>query len=404
MIGRCYQEMSSRMEAFELRDLRRPELSSVHHQSESDTSSVLTIKAPRTDSFTPDPASTSSSAMVASDFIEALQKSWVYRRNNALDVDRLSIYSRDTCSMTWSCISGISWAEVSNISVIGLPVLVGEVYNSLRSSQTWSNDTVDPVSPITPAFELAARGRATTQLSKNKNSSAAYPIWTIAYDDGSCPCKGCGLALQGGKIFKIWGFMWHQYCFRCNTCRSLVESHAYLQCLEDGSLFCVYCRYYCSLCAEIMGDLAILTDNSAFCGACFKCRHCKMENQDLRYARTSQGLFCMVCHDNQMARRRKKSSLQQEESPALPKEHMRMDHNVQKNHRMTTTPTRPITNFSYPLTGREMSLKLQNMEVNRALTGCSIGASKAGEASVRPPLELKYVQMVTIVRGRARRP
>lgn len=54
-------------------------------------------------------------------------------------------------------------------------------------------------------------------------------------------------------------------------------------------------------------DLAILTGDQAFCSSCFRCRNCKRKIENLRYARTSSGIFCMVCHENLMARRRKRS-------------------------------------------------------------------------------------------------
>jgi hypothetical protein len=54
-------------------------------------------------------------------------------------------------------------------------------------------------------------------------------------------------------------------------------------------------------------DLAILTGDQAFCASCFRCRNCKRKIENLRYARTSQGIFCMSCHESLMARRRKKA-------------------------------------------------------------------------------------------------
>lgn len=97
-------------------------------------------------------------------------------------------------------------------------------------------------------------------------------------------------------------------CFRCNTCRTLLDSDANLLLLGDGSLICNNCTYSCSACEQKIEDLAILTGDQAYCAGCFKCRNCKQQIENLRYARTSQGMFCMECHDALMARRRKKSS------------------------------------------------------------------------------------------------
>lgn len=102
------------------------------------------------------------------------------------------------------------------------------------------------------------------------------------------------------------GNRWHIDCFRCNTCGTLLDSDAHLLLLGDGSLICNNCTYSCSACGNKIEDLAFLTGDQAFCSNCFKCRNCKRKIENLRYARTSQGIFCMDCHDALMQRRRKK--------------------------------------------------------------------------------------------------
>lgn len=108
------------------------------------------------------------------------------------------------------------------------------------------------------------------------------------------------------------GNRWHLNCFRCNTCGTLLDSDANLLLLGDGSLICNNCTYSCSACGNKIEDLAILTGDQAFCATCFRCRNCKRKIENLRYARTSQGIFCMSCHESLMARRRKKSKAAQQ--------------------------------------------------------------------------------------------
>ncbi|EGY13766.1 rho-type GTPase-activating protein [Verticillium dahliae VdLs.17] len=103
------------------------------------------------------------------------------------------------------------------------------------------------------------------------------------------------------------GNRWHLNCFRCNTCGTLLDSDANLLLLGDGSLICNSCTYSCNACGSKIEELAILTGDQAFCATCFRCRNCKRKIENLRYARTSQGIFCMSCHESLMARRRKKS-------------------------------------------------------------------------------------------------
>ncbi|KAM0259031.1 hypothetical protein ACHAQJ_003530 [Trichoderma viride] len=143
--------------------------------------------------------------------------------------------------------------------------------------------------------------------------------------DDAFPCKGCGEILEEGKAFELAGNRWHLDCFRCTSCGSLLDSDANLLLLGDGSLICNNCTYSCSACGNKIEDLAILTGDQAFCSTCFRCRNCKRKIENLRYARTSQGIFCMDCYETLMARRRKKSKAaaaakarEKEQPPTVP--------------------------------------------------------------------------------------
>ncbi|KAL2754496.1 hypothetical protein ACRALDRAFT_2043465 [Sodiomyces alcalophilus JCM 7366] len=126
-------------------------------------------------------------------------------------------------------------------------------------------------------------------------------------NDDIFPCKGCGEILEEGKAFELAGNRWHINCFRCHTCNTLLDSDANLLLLGDGSLVCNNCTYSCGACGNQIEELAILTGDQSFCATCFRCRNCKRKIENLRYAKTSQGIFCMSCHESLMARRRKKS-------------------------------------------------------------------------------------------------
>ncbi|KAB8078142.1 hypothetical protein BDV29DRAFT_20951 [Aspergillus leporis] len=138
-------------------------------------------------------------------------------------------------------------------------------------------------------------------------SPAAYPESPMEQDDVPFPCKGCGEILEEGKAFELAGNRWHIECFCCSTCGTLLDSDAHLLLLGDGSLICSNCTYSCSSCGNKIEDLAILTGEQAFCAQCFRCRNCKRKIENLRYARTSQGIFCMDCHESLMQRRRKRN-------------------------------------------------------------------------------------------------
>ncbi|KAL4880856.1 hypothetical protein BJY04DRAFT_218695 [Aspergillus karnatakaensis] len=139
-------------------------------------------------------------------------------------------------------------------------------------------------------------------------SPTSYPPESpMEQEDVPFPCKGCGEILEEGKAFELAGNRWHIDCFRCSSCSTLLDSDAHLLLLGDGSLICSNCTYSCSSCGNKIEDLAILTGEQAFCAQCFRCRNCKRKIENLRYARTSQGIFCMDCHESLMQRRRKKN-------------------------------------------------------------------------------------------------
>ncbi|TKX24100.1 RhoGAP domain-containing protein 1 [Elsinoe australis] len=146
-------------------------------------------------------------------------------------------------------------------------------------------------------------------------SPASYPESPMDEGDAVYPCKGCGEILEEGKAFELAGNRWHIDCFRCNTCGTLLDSDANLLLLGDGSLICNNCTYSCNACGNKIEDLAILTGDQAFCAACFRCRNCKRKIENLRYARTSQGIFCMRCHESLMERRRKKGKSSKASTP-----------------------------------------------------------------------------------------
>ncbi|RHZ66674.1 hypothetical protein CDV55_101249 [Aspergillus turcosus] len=142
-------------------------------------------------------------------------------------------------------------------------------------------------------------------------SPGMFPDSPMEQDDVPFPSNFClltGQILEEGKAFELAGNRWHIECFCCSTCGTLLDSDAHLLLLGDGSLICSNCTYSCSSCGNKIEDLAILTGEQAFCAQCFRCRNCKRKIENLRYARTSQGIFCMDCHESLMQRRRKKKA------------------------------------------------------------------------------------------------
>lgn len=118
-------------------------------------------------------------------------------------------------------------------------------------------------------------------------------------------CKKCHQAIFEGHAYELGDDRWHIQCFKCFKCDKALGCNSNFLVLGNGSLVCSSCSYNCKQCGKKIDDLAILTGDKAYCSNCFKCRVCKLKIEDLRYARTSKGLFCMACHEDLVAKKKK---------------------------------------------------------------------------------------------------
>ncbi|ODV85929.1 hypothetical protein CANARDRAFT_187513, partial [[Candida] arabinofermentans NRRL YB-2248] len=118
-------------------------------------------------------------------------------------------------------------------------------------------------------------------------------------------CKNCALPIQEGHAYELGGDRWHVNCFKCSKCDKLLGVNSNFLVLGTGALVCSDCSYSCKSCNKKIYDMAILTGDQAYCASCFKCKSCKKPIEDLRYARTSKGLFCMPCHHKLMEKKKK---------------------------------------------------------------------------------------------------
>lgn len=118
-------------------------------------------------------------------------------------------------------------------------------------------------------------------------------------------CKKCNNAILEAHAYELGDDRWHTDCFKCLECKLLLGCNSNFLVLGDGNLICSNCTYNCKQCGKKIDDLAILTGDQAYCSNCFKCRVCKLKIEDLRYARTLKGLFCMSCHEKLVAKKKK---------------------------------------------------------------------------------------------------
>src|ERR1700691_1858082 len=108
----------------------------------------------------------------------------------------------------------------------------------------------------------------------------------------------------------------HVDCFKCAKCGDKVTADTNLLLLSDGSPICANCSYSCNVCNLPILDEAIMTGDDSYHAHCFKCKVCKTRIDELVFAKTSQGIYCMNCHNERMAKIRRHAQKKREKEKA----------------------------------------------------------------------------------------
>ncbi|GJE94429.1 RhoGAP-domain-containing protein [Phanerochaete sordida] len=118
-----------------------------------------------------------------------------------------------------------------------------------------------------------------------------------------CPgCKESVVTENGGVVVAFGQSYFHIDCFRCAKCHQQVTADTNLLLLSDGSPVCANCSYCCNVCGQPILDEAIMTGDDSYHAHCFNCKVCKKRIEELVFAKTSQGIYCMPCHSERVAR------------------------------------------------------------------------------------------------------
>ncbi|AGO11451.1 AaceriACR205Wp [[Ashbya] aceris (nom. inval.)] len=136
-------------------------------------------------------------------------------------------------------------------------------------------------------------------------------------------CTRCTLPISTGHAYELGGDRWHTHCFTCYKCDKELTCDSDFLVLGTGTLICFACSDSCKGCGKKIDDLAIIlsSSNEAYCSECFKCCKCDRKIEDLRYAKTKKGLFCISCHERLLAKRKyaeEKKRRLQKELPIVP--------------------------------------------------------------------------------------
>ncbi|SPO35678.1 related to GTPase-activating protein beta-chimerin [Pseudozyma flocculosa] len=123
-------------------------------------------------------------------------------------------------------------------------------------------------------------------------------------------CGGCNRLLGEDSVeegvIQFATKLWHVDCFRCAKCKNKVSTDRDdILLLSDGHPICGECNYSCNICNLPIMEEAIMTGDESYHASCFTCRACHSRIEELVFAKTNQGIYCMPCHNQRVARSRK---------------------------------------------------------------------------------------------------
>ncbi|KAG9316844.1 RhoGAP-domain-containing protein [Chiua virens] len=132
-----------------------------------------------------------------------------------------------------------------------------------------------------------------------------------------CPgCKKSAVNESGGLVVAFGQSFFHVDCFKCAKCSNQVTADTNLLLLSDGSPICANCSYNCNICHQPILDEAIMTGDDSYHAHCFKCKVCRNRIDELVFAKTSHGIYCMNCHNERMAKIRRHAQRKREKERA----------------------------------------------------------------------------------------
>ncbi|KAG2135490.1 RhoGAP-domain-containing protein [Suillus clintonianus] len=132
-----------------------------------------------------------------------------------------------------------------------------------------------------------------------------------------CPgCKQYAVNENGGLVVAFGQSFFHVDCFKCAKCHQQVTADTNLLLLSDGSPICANCSYNCNVCNQPILDEAIMTGDDSYHAHCFNCKVCHNRIDELVFAKTSHGIYCMTCHNERMAKIRRHAQRKREREKA----------------------------------------------------------------------------------------
>ncbi|SCU83827.1 LAFA_0D06084g1_1 [Lachancea sp. 'fantastica'] len=215
-------------------------------------------------------------------------------------------------------------------------------------------------------------------------------------------CVRCKDPLVMGHAYELGGDRWHTHCFSCYKCDKPLSCDSNFLVLGTGALICYACSDSCRSCGNKIDDLAIIlaSSNEAYCSDCFKCCKCNAKIDDLRYAKTKRGLFCIACHERLLEKRKnyeERKRRHKKQLPLIPPSGSNLDLNQEESTPSEADLVIPARSNQRPMSPIK-NVALQNSVLSRGNT--SIDSSPkdhrplmSSASSLAAPLDFSAVTM-----------
>jgi hypothetical protein len=149
-------------------------------------------------------------------------------------------------------------------------------------------------------------------------------------------CKACRNPIEVQRYYAIRSHTWHVQCFRCNSCKVLLQSDSSTMFLvKDDFLVCNSCAYNCQSCDRRVEDHGANDESlsgsyghhqsrtqapgQSVCLGLFFCHDCHKTIKNTRYARNRRGIFCLACQPQIMSEyERERREQEREDMRAVP--------------------------------------------------------------------------------------
>ncbi|KAF8585944.1 RhoGAP-domain-containing protein [Ramaria rubella] len=203
-------------------------------------------------------------------------------------------------------------------------------------------------------------------------------------------CGGCHDSVDdgGGVVVAFGNSLWHVDCFKCAKCGDRVNADTNLLLLSDGSPVCSSCSYNCAVCKKPISHEAIMTGHESYHAACFTCKTCGRHIGELVFAKTTQGIYCMACHNERVARsRRHKHRNKAHTDGTRDKDRDRLH----EKHSISQLRENDNTTFDTPPT----TPGLHNPQITSANSAVSHAAKRISTASIPAALQIPRHQSNT---------